>query len=220
MSSRPFATIVPQGSDAERALDLVVDDPKLHHRHRSFISVQRATRPAESGSDLSESEKYNTPTEFWSGSYTLSLCNLPLNPTSVGWRIGRGSSKNPEKDRGVDLLLIRPRKKTEGVATVHARIQFHPLSGMFMLVGVEDEKPVEYKVHDSNRPIFLGQGQKHVLYQKTNSIPLEILTTHLSLNNSQERNSTHLLQIGIQYSRYLDTSLLTPHCRLYHVKKT
>ncbi|KAI4162412.1 MAG: hypothetical protein LQ342_003978 [Letrouitia transgressa] len=167
----PFATIIPQGSDAERALDPVADDANLHQWHRSFISVQRKAPPAESGSDLSESERPTTAKEFWSGHYIFRLSNLPLKPTSIGWRIGRGSSKL-EADRGVDILLIRPRKKTEGVATVHARIQFHPLSGVLMLVGVEDEKPIQYRVHDSNHPTMLRQGQKHVLYQKTNSFTL------------------------------------------------
>ncbi|KAL9608564.1 MAG: hypothetical protein Q9167_006610 [Letrouitia subvulpina] len=172
MTGRPFATIIPEGSDAERALDLVVDDPDLCQYHRSFITVQRKTRPGVSGSDVSESERHVTPKEIWTGHYMLSLTNLCQNPTTIGWHIGRGSSKNPATDRGVDILLIRPRKKTEGVATVHARIQFNPLSGALMLVGVEDLRPIQYKVHDSSHPVLLSQEQKHVLYQKINNFRL------------------------------------------------
>ena len=182
-----FARLIPQGTEAENALDTLFNHSDLHDYHRSFISVERRSRPAESGSELSESEKRTSPTEYWSGGYTLSLSNLPTKPVSVGWRIGRGSSKSLEIDtRGVDIILIRPKAKAQGVAAVHARIQFHPLSGVLMLVGVQQGRPIEYQVHDSNKFIMLDQGEKFVLYQKTNSFKLGSLHYILTYENFTE----------------------------------
>ena len=176
-----FARIIPEGLEAERALDMVYDAPTLADHHRSCIQVHRRTRLLDSETDMNNSDDTDTsPAEYWAGHYLLSLRNAPKNPFSVGWRIGRGSSKHPEDDtRGVDLLLIRPRCKSQGVAAVHARIQFNRLSGVLMLMGVQDDKPVSYTAHDSATPTFLASGQGHVLYQNTNLFSLGSLRYRL-----------------------------------------
>ncbi|KAI4167251.1 MAG: hypothetical protein LQ343_007348 [Gyalolechia ehrenbergii] len=176
-----FARIIPEGLEAERALDMVYDAPTLADHHRSCIQVRRRTRLLDSETDMNNSDDTDTsPAEYWAGHYLLSLRNAPKNPFSIGWRIGRGSSKHPEDDtRGVDLLLIRPRCKSQGVAAVHARIQFNRVSGVLMLMGVQDDKPISYTAHDSATPIFLASGQGHVLYQNTNLFSLGSLRYRL-----------------------------------------
>ncbi|KAL8697993.1 MAG: hypothetical protein Q9201_006811 [Fulgogasparrea decipioides] len=191
-----FADITPQDSHAERALDLLWDSPDLADHHRSLIRVHRRTRPPDSGSELSDAEEARSlPVDYWAGHYTLSLANAPPNLASVGWRIGKGSSKHPESDtRGVDILLIRPGKRTEGVAAVHARIQFNPHSGVLMLIGVQDDRPILYTTHDAWPPVRLGAGQAHVLYQKSNSFSLGNLRYCLTFRTF----------LGAEYRNFVD----------------
>ena len=56
-----FARIIPEDSAAERALDLVYDDDNMSPYHRSFIQVERITKPEDSNSDYSASERRKTP---------------------------------------------------------------------------------------------------------------------------------------------------------------
>ncbi|KAL8698911.1 MAG: hypothetical protein Q9201_006311 [Fulgogasparrea decipioides] len=169
-----FARITPEGTEAEEALDLVYADDNLHEYHRSFIQVEKRTRPKDSSSELSSSGRRTPPNpDYWGGHYKLSLRDPVEKPFSHGWRMGRGLSKKFEGaanpvDRGVDLLLIRAGGRKQHVAAVHARIQIHPRSGALMLFGVQADKPVLYKVHDQKDPVILQQGQSHVLYQKSN----------------------------------------------------
>ncbi|KAL9004295.1 MAG: hypothetical protein Q9188_002884 [Gyalolechia gomerana] len=171
-----FARIIPQGEEAENALDLLYDYPELSNRHRSFIRVERMQRPEDSGSNSSASKRHaSPPAEYWAGYYSLSLQDPAEFKTTIGWLLGRGTSKNPtdpscdEDARGVDLLLIRPKTKSHDVAPVHARIQFHTQSGVLMLFGLHTDRPVRYRAHDESQPILLTDGQGHVFYQKRNS---------------------------------------------------
>lgn len=80
--------------------------------------------------------------------------------TSIGWRIGKGFSEaladsTYGDDQGVDLLLIRPGKRSIQTAPVHARIRFHARCGVLMLFGVEKDRPVLYRTHDAFAPLQL-----------------------------------------------------------------
>ena len=98
--------------------------PPLTDHHREFIKAE--TRQQESDSD-------EEPGEFWAGHYVLDYGSAP----TVGWKVGMGLAKLGD-DRGVDLMLCRPEKASKvRVAALHALIQFHPVSGVLMLVGLD-----------------------------------------------------------------------------------
>lgn len=98
-------------------------------------------------------QRYQPPSrKFLSGYYKLSLHDPIEYPFAQGYSAGRGTSKlsaTSEGDRGVNLLLVCPERRSNGVAVVHARISIHGQSGALMLFGVQDDRPVVYKVHDS-----------------------------------------------------------------------
>ncbi|KAI4280838.1 MAG: hypothetical protein L6R35_005815 [Caloplaca aegaea] len=174
-----FATIIPQGQEAEDALDLVYDHKGLSDHHRSFLRVERLPRPRDSDSETGEVNRHNRQasheTQYWAGCYALSLQDPIHDKTSIGWKLGKGASgpladKAYGDDQGVDLLLIRPGDRgSRQTAPVHARICFHARSGVLMIFGVEKDRPVLYQTHDARAPLSLAQGESHVLYQATNS---------------------------------------------------
>ncbi|KAL9013513.1 MAG: hypothetical protein Q9173_001794 [Seirophora scorigena] len=167
-----FAKIFPEGSDAEQALHLVYRD-QISDYHRQLIRVKLKSgksadaSDSDSGSDRSKDQE----TEMLYGHYQLSLHPLPRQ-IAHGWRLGRGYSRTKEEDRAVDILLIGPSHRTKGIAAVHALVQYHPRSGVLMIVGVLDEKPDEYETTGSKLPLTLGHGEKHVLYLPRNRIKL------------------------------------------------
>lgn len=173
-----FARLTPQGQEAEDALDLLVDHEALSEHHRSFLRIERKPRPQDSDSETGEisssNDQASLKSQYWAGCYALSLQDPVKAKTSIGWRLGKGAS-GPLADAayghdlGVDLLVIRPGKGSGRIAPVHARIIFHAKSGVLMIFGVESERPVLYKTHDSHKPLSLGQGESHVLYQPSNS---------------------------------------------------
>ncbi|KAL8692020.1 MAG: hypothetical protein Q9224_004045, partial [Gallowayella concinna] len=172
-----FAKLIPNGPDAERALDLVWANDDLEHHHQSFIHVERRVPQglSDSGTDLSASElgKTDEDKSFWGGYYSLSLKDPIDKPFSIGWRIGRGSSKHLHSPpRGVDLLLIGPGKNPHKVAAVHARIQIHPRTGVLMLLAVQEGRPIYYQAHDTREPIRIDAGNSYVLYQRINAFRL------------------------------------------------
>lgn len=180
-----FARIHPQGSDAEVALDQVADDQELSHHHRAFIHVERKQPPEGFESDPETSERPVSPhPDRWTGYYSLSLQDPVKEKTAIGWRLGKGLPRTHAdafggEDRGVDLLLIRPRTSSKNVGQVHARIQFHPSSGALVLFGLHQHTPVVYKLHDETEPVRLMQGQGYALYQKRN--PFIVYKLHYDL---------------------------------------
>lgn len=202
-----FARIIPDGTEAESALDLVCDG-KVDAHHSCFIRVERKTRPEDSGSEVSASERRSSPDHgYWGGHYKLSLQDPVKKMCTVGWLMGKGFSKDFKgPPRGVDLLVIRPGKKPHGVASVHARISIHPKSGALLLFGVQEDKPVLYRVHDSSKDVVLNNGQSHVLYQSTNSFSIGKLRYTLvfaELNKTQytrfvEKRNTMIEASGFQ----------------------
>lgn len=186
-----FAKIFPEGSDAEQALHLVCEGQPSDY-HRQFIQAEFKDRKAPSDSESGSDRSKDQETKRWCGYYELSLQPLPTH-VSTGWRLGRGSSRTKEKDRAVDIILISPGNKARGVAAVHAIIQFHPRSGALMIVGVLDEKPVQYEVTDSASPLILGKGEKHVLYLPRNRIKIGDLYYNLIFEDFNYHN---------RYARY------------------
>ncbi|KAI4137341.1 MAG: hypothetical protein LQ341_005185 [Variospora aurantia] len=160
-----FARIVPEGVEAEDALDSVCNYEHLDDNHRSFIHIEAGprVRHGDSGSDSSQSNRQPPPNHHSTGAYfTLSLQQTTIQPFSKGWRLGRDTAE-------VDLLLIRPGKPRRQVAPVHARIRLHVRSGVLMLFGVDSNRSVLYRLHDSAKPLLLSDGRGHVLYQRSNS---------------------------------------------------
>ncbi|KAI4157138.1 MAG: hypothetical protein L6R39_000764 [Caloplaca ligustica] len=167
-----FARIIPAGTEAENALDLVCEGEVDDH-HRLFIRVERRTRSEDSGSEHSGSERRSPAPGYWGGYYKLSLGDPVKKPFSIGWLMGKGHARDFEgPPRGVDLLVIRPGRKAYGVAPVHARISIHPQSGVLLLFGVQEGKPVVYKDHNSSKDVELTNGQSHVLYQPQNTFSI------------------------------------------------
>ncbi|KAL9013438.1 MAG: hypothetical protein Q9173_001865 [Seirophora scorigena] len=193
-----FARLHPVGSQAAKALDLLCDSEDLEEHHRHFITVKERTQPADSRGLKSNggNQRDSTSLDRPKGYYALSLEDPVKRPFHQGWLVGKGSTsldKQSFRDgggppKGVDILLIRAGgKKTYGVASIHARISFHSQTGVLMLHGVWDDAPVEYQTHDGSELVFLGSGQRHVLYQKSNSFTVGQLQYRLVFSNfSQE----------------------------------
>lgn len=179
-----FARIYPDGLEAEIALDLVAANEKLHPQHAFFLHTQEKIRSDESDLELSPSERREPlKRTFLSGYYKLSLDDPVEQPFAQGYLAGRGHSKlsrdgTNEGDLGVHLLLLRRGRRSNGVAAVHARISIHRRSGALMLFGVQEKRPVLYRIHDDST-VSLEKGQGHVLYQKNNSFTVGNLSYRL-----------------------------------------
>ena len=178
----PFAKLIPLNSDAEEALNELLEYPRLSSHHRSFIQAERGVREEESWpeSDTASGSTFtddcpSSPVEFWTGHYTLNFQTAP----AIGWRVGKGSSKSGG-DRGVELMVCRPERASKaGIAALHALIQFHPESGSLMLVGLSDTHPVEYLLDCRRVPLLLRHNEKHVLHQKVNRFSMGKLSFKL-----------------------------------------
>ncbi|KAL8824344.1 MAG: hypothetical protein Q9170_008190, partial [Blastenia crenularia] len=91
-----FARIVPEGPEAEDALDFVCNDDQISDHHRSFIHVdlEPRDRPKDLGSDSSSLSDWPDLNHTRTGRYfTLSLEQPIFQPFSVGWRLGRDPAK-------------------------------------------------------------------------------------------------------------------------------
>ncbi|KAL9034698.1 MAG: hypothetical protein Q9180_005261 [Flavoplaca navasiana] len=203
-----FATLIPQGSEAENALDAVCNAPDLQPHHRAFIHCEEGHRhqTQNSGSDSSQPDAAHPPQHTLTGAhFTLSLHNAPLQPFSRGWV----SANDPAE---VDLLLIRPGKSHKQVAPVHARIRMDCRSGVLMLVGADEKKPVVYRPYDSAQPILLHIGESHVLFAKCNSFSVGYLHYTLVFEDlSPEQYQTFVAQRNLLLH---DLGFPTPHPRI------
>lgn len=201
--SKTFARLLPEGLDAEKALDSVYENPNVSEYHRNYLHVERKQRNIEASSDSDQACK--APAKnigYWAGYYSLSLNDRSKQGGLAPWRVGRGTSRFDEEDRGVDLLLIGPKDKSYGVAAVQAIIRFHPKSGVFMLAGVLDEKPVQYKGHEGSGKVILGKGQQRVLHRQRNEFKLGNLEYALEFDQfTAEEYSTFQLFRDRMYQR-------------------
>ena len=171
-----IARLVPVGLDAEQAFHDVVAFPDLSSHHRSFIRAEwtkkKDTSPVLSSEDTDAEEdavRSEQMVELWTGHFSLDTSNLDIleNP-QAGWRVGKGTSRFGKADRGIDILLIRPGRKSDDVSKLNALISLHEKSGVLMLVGLSDTQPITYESSSKGSTITLRSGEKHVLYQREN----------------------------------------------------
>ena len=190
--SLPIAKLIPLNSNAEKALDELMEYPRLSDHHREFIEAERVVRGEElfpdrdtASKNIFEGGDRSSPMELWAGHYALNFSTAP----TVGWRAGRGLSKLGE-DRGVDLMICRPERGSKaGIAPLHALIQFHAQSGVLMLVGLSDSYPVEFLLDCKRAPLLLRHNQKHVLHQKVNRFALGKLVFKLVYEDFDDQGS-------------------------------
>ena len=171
-----IAKLVPVGPEAGQAFDDVVAFPDLSDHHRSFIHAERTHKkdpgPMFSSEDTDTEEAAVMPekvVELWTGHYSLSASKFEhFQNSRAGWRVGKGTSKFGNANREVDILLIRPGRKSNEVTKSNALIKLHEQSGVLILVGLSDTHPITYESGGEGVTITLGLGEKHVLYQRVN----------------------------------------------------
>ena len=171
-----IAKLVPVGPDAEKAFDDVVAFPDLSEHHRSCIRAERSkkrdTSPEFSSEDTDAEESppmSEKVVELWTGHFSLDTSKFKhLENPRAQWRVGKGTSRFRNADREVDILLIRPGRKSDDVSKSNALISLHEKSGVLMLVGLSDTQPITYESGIGGVAITLRSGEKHVLYQREN----------------------------------------------------
>lgn len=118
--------------------------------------------------------------------------------------------------------MVDPDDKSSGVAPIHALIQFHPESGVLMLRGVSDTRPVKYHLDYRDDTILLYNKDKHVLFQKQNRFSLGKLDFCLhyeSLDDEQYTNYVRIRNRALeQVGRAVPHPRLTAVPRKPHVK--
>lgn len=177
-----IARLFPVGRDAERTFSQIVDSIHLTEHHKQFVravpyegSLAGSPTASDYESDQPPRPRRNaSPDKLWDGHYLLSTERPGDVKPSIGWRVGRGIAKL--KNRGVDLLVVCPNEHLYDVAVVHALIQIHPESGVLMLRGVSDTRPVKYYL---DKTISLYSKDKHVLFQRENRFSLGKLDFNL-----------------------------------------
>lgn len=186
LANRPddkiIARLFPVGRDAERTFSQIVDSIHLTEHHKQFVhavpyegSLTGSPATSDYQSDQPPRRRRNaSPDKLWDGHYLLSTERPGDVKPSIGWRVGRGTAKLT--NRGVDFLVICPDEHFYDVAVVHALIQIHPESGVLMLRGVSDTRPVNYYL---DKTISLYSKDKHVLFQRENRFSLGKLDFNL-----------------------------------------
>lgn len=86
-----------------------------------------------------------------------------------------------------------------------------------MIVGVLDEKPVQYKITDSTTPLILSKGEKHVLYQPRNRIRVGNLYYNLVFEEFDDREYARY-RIG-RDSLFQELGYSEPHAALSAVPR-
>ena len=85
----------------------------------------------------------------------------------LGWRVGRGSGKLP--NRGVDLMLAKPgANKGKSLAYIHLVFRFNRRSGFLMLRAGSEKVPVEYKLNGVWKTLTYRQEQ--LMYQLSTTL--------------------------------------------------
>ena len=171
-----IAKLVPVGLEAEQAFDDVVAFPDLSDHHRSFIHAERTHKkdpgPMFSSEDTDTEEAAVMPekvVELWTGHYSLSASKFTdPGKFGAGWRVGKGTSKFGTADREIEILLIRPGRKSGEVSKTNALLRLHEQSGVLMLVGLSDTNPITYESGEEGVTITLRSGETHVLFQRVN----------------------------------------------------
>ena len=204
-----IAKVAPVGPEAEQAFDDVVTFPNLSDHHRSFIHAER-TRKKETGTifsseDTDAEEGAVMPekvVELWTGHYSLSARKFTdPGKFEAGWRVGKGTSKLGTADREIEILLIRPGRKSDDVSKTNALIKLHEKSGVLMLVGLSDTHPITYESGAEGVTITLKSGESHVLYQKLNRFSFGKLRFNLVY---EDLNDTQLAAVTKHRDRFFE----------------
>jgi len=113
--------------------------------------------------------------------------------------------------------VVDPGDKFHGVAPVHALIQFHPESGVLMLRGVSDTRPVKYHLDYLDATVSLYNKDKHVLFQTQNRFSLGKLDFCLHYENLDDEQYTNYLKIRNRALEEADRAV--PHPRLLAIPR-
>lgn len=196
-----IARIYPAGPEAEQALDEVITSEGLSEYHKGFVhlddlSDKRAAIPEIPTACRTGAEKFKSQldAEVFTAHFLVSFGKRGSGGGALAWRVGKGVKNSEECNRGVELLVVSPQVKDQGVAAQHALIRFHLTSGALMLCGISDSHPVEYIVNEQKEPIVLGAGQKHVLLDKVNRFKLGKLEFRLIYEDMDSQGYTDYVQ--------------------------
>ena len=221
-SRKPFAIarLIPVGLEAEQAFDDVVTFPGLSKYHGSFIRAKRIKRkdptPEVSSEDTDAEEDEvvsQEAVELWVGNYLLDTSTLEhLENPRIEWRAGRGTSKFGNDDREVEILLIRPGRKSDDVSKMNAAIRLHEKSGVLMLVGLSNTHPITYECGGQGQTVTLRFGEKHVLYQKQNRFSFGKLRFKLEYEDFDDTKLAAVTKLRDRF--FLAKGLHRPHPRL------
>jgi serine/threonine protein kinase len=211
-----IAKLIPTGREAEGTFSHVVDSKHLTAYHKRYIKQRpyekpptRHPIPSESveswisiptGYDTYEKVRLSpepnpprprrdpTSEKSWTGYYELATDRPGQLKGSMGWTVGRGSTK--WENLGVDLLVVAPDDYPYDVDVVHALIQLHPQSGVLMLKGVSETAPVKYYLDET---VDLYFKDRHVLFQKENRFSLGKLDFTLVYEELDEKKYSDYL---------------------------
>ena len=212
-----IARLVPVGPEAEQAFDDVVTFPGLSKYHGSFIHAKRIKRkdttPEVSSEDTDAEEGdvvSEEAVELWVGHYLLDTTTFELleNPR-IEWLVGKGTSKFGNDDREVDILLIRPGRKSDNVSKTNAAIRLHEKSGVLMLVGLSDAHPITYECDRKGATTTLRFGEKHVLYQDVNRFSFGKLRFQLEYEDVDDTQLAAVTKLRDRF--FVEKGLPRPH---------
>jgi len=197
-----MARLQPVGREAKEAFSRLIESDELSDFHKKFMFItpyKLHTFTFESPSDTDtgnesnaqQSRREHTPKMLWAGHYLLSTTRPGNSPPTIGWRVGKGTSKL--ENRGVDFLVVPPKIRSCKVAVYHALLQFHPKSGVLLIRGVSRTLPVQYYV--DNKPLLLYAGDVHVFYQAVNRFRLGKLEYNFVYENLDDEQYIDYVRI-------------------------
>ena len=169
--SGDFAKLVPRNRVAQRLFSttwLFVD--KNNTFHLRFMDRTGSNRLVAPDEPVESSTEYETnadtddeDSQLNFGHFVLSFAErrAPEMP-HVGWRVGRGAGKLP--NRNVDLLLTKPRDILgKSLASVHMLFHFNSRSGFLMLKAGSPKAPVGFRI--GTTWTVLKDGEELLLHQ-------------------------------------------------------
>jgi len=229
-----FATLRPENEAAEKAFNNVValledSEPagQAEQYHSRFLCLEipssLASEPPSPSSSMSSSSSSTVPLRAAAarGHYRLSLDVLPEGP-GAAWRVGKGSARASDDNRGVDLLLVPPgQHKGSGVANVHALISVHGYSGAFMLRSTSSRPIIYLSAAEDGSDLVLRQNSQAVLHKTVNRLRIGAHDYLLAFSVEQE---SHFQLMRDQFITTILEQPALPHPQLdvipqpYHQK--
>ena len=149
-----FARLVPRNRVAQRLFSetwLFVDENNTFHlRFMDRTGSERLVGPEEPVESSTEYETAasaddeDSPLNYGHFVFSFAERRAPEMP-HVGWRVGRGAGKLP--NRNVDLLLAKPRDNLgKSLASVHMLFYFNLRSGFLMLKAGSPKASVQFRI--------------------------------------------------------------------------